>query len=75
MSKVLSHSLLLPSASQLPVSWYFDDRIFELEKKLIFESDAGYVGHELMVPTENDYHSQSGCDGGTDTHAPAGWNL
>ncbi|MCK9990387.1 MAG: aromatic ring-hydroxylating dioxygenase subunit alpha [Rugosibacter sp.] len=63
MSKVLSHPLLLPSAPQLPVSWYFDDRIFELEKKLIFESDAGYVGHELMVPAENDYHSQAGCDG------------
>jgi hypothetical protein len=35
---------------QLPVSWYFDPEIFALEKKLLFDAGANYVGHELMVP-------------------------
>ena len=29
--------------SQLPVSWYFDPKIFELEKKLLFAAGANYV--------------------------------
>lgn len=62
MSKVLPYSLLQPSTSPLPVSWYSDDKIFELEMKLIFESGARYVGHELMVPHLNDFHAQVGCD-------------
>lgn len=43
---------------QLPVAWYFDKKVFDLEKKLIFGASAGYVGHGLMVPSLNDYRSQ-----------------
>jgi choline monooxygenase len=42
---------------QLPVSWYFDEKLFELEKKLLFAPGPGYVGHELMVPELHDYRS------------------
>ena len=27
--------------SQLPVSWYFDQRVFELEQKLLFADGPG----------------------------------
>src|SRR5207244_8666033 len=48
---------LRPASPQLPVSWYFDAAIFELEKKLLFDAGSNYVGHELMVPKVGDYHT------------------
>ena len=40
MSDVGQLAQVRPARAQLPVSWYFDPAIFELEKKLLFE--AGY---------------------------------
>jgi phenylpropionate dioxygenase-like ring-hydroxylating dioxygenase large terminal subunit len=57
MSDIESAARLAPAASQLPVSWYFDDRLFELEKRLLFDNGPGYIGHELMVPHAGDYHT------------------
>ncbi|WP_374515855.1 aromatic ring-hydroxylating dioxygenase subunit alpha, partial [Niveibacterium sp.] len=48
---------LAPAVSQLPVSWYFDEKVFELEQRLIFDAGPGYVGHERMVPELSDYRS------------------
>ena len=62
MTDIASSARLLPAASQLPVSWYFDDRLFALEKRLLFENGQGYVGHELMVPNTGDYHTLSWMD-------------
>ena len=45
------------TTSQLPVDWYFDPRIYELEKRLLFDTGAQYVGHELMTPETGDYQS------------------
>lgn len=45
------------SDAQLPVHWYFDERIAALEQRLLFHAGPGYVGHELMVPEKGDYHS------------------
>jgi choline monooxygenase len=42
---------------QLPVHWYFDPAIYEIEKRLLFDEGPGYVGHELMVPNVGDYHA------------------
>ncbi len=53
---------LAPAATQLPVSWYFDEKRFELEKKLLFAEGPVYVGHELMVPEVNDYRSLEWLD-------------
>ena len=54
----LSHSSAFDSGtSQLPVSWYFDPCIYEIEKRQFFECGPGYVGHELMVPNVGDYHA------------------
>ena len=46
---------LQQAASQLPVPSYFDQALFEREKKLIFESGPRYVGHTLAVPNPGDY--------------------
>ena len=62
MSDVGSRTLLSPGVSQFPVGWYFDEKLFELEKKLIFDAGPGYVGHELMVPEVHDYRSQEWND-------------
>ena len=53
---------LPPAVSQLPVSWYFDEKLFELEKKLFFAPGPGYVGHALMVPELHDYRSLEWLD-------------
>lgn len=45
------------SATQLPVGWYFDPHIFELEQRTLFANAARYVGHELMVPEVGDYYT------------------
>ncbi|MEC5386345.1 aromatic ring-hydroxylating dioxygenase subunit alpha [Uliginosibacterium sp. H3] len=57
MSQSASRTQLAPAVSQLPVSAYFDEKIFELEKRLLFDAGPGYVGHELMVPERRDYQS------------------
>ncbi|HEX5476766.1 MAG TPA: aromatic ring-hydroxylating dioxygenase subunit alpha [Burkholderiales bacterium] len=57
MSGVAGLRQIQPSKCQLPVSWYFDPQIFELEKRLLFQQGANYVGHELMVPEVGDYHT------------------
>lgn len=45
------------SSPQLPVDWYFDPRVYELEKRVLFEEGPGYIGHELMVPNTGDYRA------------------
>jgi len=52
-----SAAQLTRSAPQLPVSWYFDQRIFELEQKHLFANGPRYIGHELMVPEQGDWYS------------------
>jgi phenylpropionate dioxygenase-like ring-hydroxylating dioxygenase large terminal subunit len=65
MSELLSTKLLQPSQSQLPVSWYFSQEIFDLEQRLIFDAGPQYVGHELMVPEVGDYHTLAWMDHGS----------
>lgn len=62
MSNIDSHKQLVPATSQLPVAWYFDEKIFELEKRLLFDAGPGYVGHELMVPQSADYFTLAAHD-------------
>lgn len=64
MSDVANLSRLAPAVSQLPVDWYFDQSIHELEKKLIFDAGPGYVGHQLMVPEAGNYRSLEWKDHG-----------
>lgn len=62
MSEIASAASVAPAASQLPVSWYSSPRLFELEKRLLFDNGPGYVGHELMVPELGDYRTLAAMD-------------
>src|SRR5256714_6322003 len=62
MSDVAHLRQVRPARPQIPVSWYFDPAIFELEKKLLFDAGSNYVGHELMVPNVGDYHTLAWMD-------------
>lgn len=57
MSDLSSIAAASPVSSQLPVNWYFDPQIYDLEKRLLFDCGPGYIGHELMVPEVGDYQS------------------
>jgi choline monooxygenase len=54
MSQLVDVSQLTPT--QLPVAWYRDPDILDLEKRLLFDAGPGYVGHEIMVPNIGDYY-------------------
>jgi len=62
MSDIASTGKLAPAVSQLPVGWYFDDGIFALEKRLLFDAGPGYAGHGLMVPEAGDYRTLEWLD-------------
>jgi phenylpropionate dioxygenase-like ring-hydroxylating dioxygenase large terminal subunit len=64
MSELVTPLNLRPATTQLPVSWYFDSRIFDLEQRLLFETGPKYVGHELMLPNVGDYHTLAWMDHG-----------
>ena len=46
---------LQQAASQLPVSTYFDEALFQRELNTLFRQGPRYVGHELAVPHPGDY--------------------
>jgi choline monooxygenase len=54
MSRLVDVSQLTPT--QLPVAWYLDPDILDLEKRLLFNVGPGYIGHEIMVPNIGDYY-------------------
>jgi len=56
MSKLPGERELSRPTTHLPLSWYFDPGIADLEKKFLFDNGPGYVGHELMVPEPGSYH-------------------
>ena len=62
MTDLANQARLAPAASQLPVDWYFDEKIFELEKKLLFAVGPGYVGHRHMAPEAGDWRSLEWLD-------------
>jgi phenylpropionate dioxygenase-like ring-hydroxylating dioxygenase large terminal subunit len=57
MSNLATRERLRQSTSQLPVSWYNEPALLELEQRVLFDRGPGYVGHELMVPDVGDYHT------------------
>ncbi len=56
MSNMAEISQLTEMSVQLPVDWYLDPKILEIEKRILFEQGPGYVGHEAMVPNVGDYY-------------------
>ena len=57
MSDLGSRTRLARSSAQLPVSAYFDEALYAREIELLFKPGPGYVGHELMVPEQGDFHT------------------
>jgi choline monooxygenase len=51
----LSLESLERSRSQLSVTSYFDEELFQREQALIFQQSPRYLGHELAVPGVGDY--------------------
>lgn len=60
MSDLSGVSSLAVTSMPLPMRWYFDPTILEIEKRVLFDQGPGYVGHELMVPNPGDYHTLEG---------------
>ncbi|WP_374565838.1 aromatic ring-hydroxylating dioxygenase subunit alpha [Nitrosomonas sp.] len=56
MSSMAEISQLTEMSAQLPIEWYLDPKILEVEKRLLFDQGPGYVGHEVMVPNVGDYY-------------------
>ncbi len=56
--------LLQPATSQLPVSSYFDDALFQRESGSIFARGPRYVGHTLSVPNVGDFATLPQENGG-----------
>jgi choline monooxygenase len=50
-------SALSRSHSQLPVSVYFDESLYQKELARIFQSGPRYLGHALAVPEVGDYYA------------------
>ncbi len=48
---------LQQASSQLPVSSYFSEALFERERTQLFPAGAGYVGHRHWVPEQGDYYA------------------
>jgi choline monooxygenase len=48
---------LQQAASQLPVSTYFDEALFQRELNTLFRPGPRYVGHQLAVPHPGDYYA------------------
>ena len=67
---------LQPAASQLPVSSYFDDALYQREQSTLFQNGPRYVGHQLAVPNVGDYYAlpQEG-EGRALVRTPAGVEL
>jgi choline monooxygenase len=49
---------------QLPLSWYFDQAILDIEMDVLFRQGPGYVGHLLQIPERGDFHTLSWEDNG-----------
>jgi choline monooxygenase len=54
MSDLVDVFQLAPT--QLPIDWYLDPNILDLEKRFLFDRGPGYVGHEIMLPNVGDYY-------------------
>jgi phenylpropionate dioxygenase-like ring-hydroxylating dioxygenase large terminal subunit len=56
MSDLSSTLSLTRTPVPIPISWYFDPKIAELEQRLIFDQGPGYIGHELLVANIGDFY-------------------
>jgi choline monooxygenase len=48
----------------LPISWYFDPAILQIEREHLFATGPNYAGHQCMVPRDGDYAVRGGPQAG-----------
>ena len=56
----------------IPVGWYLDAAVLEVEQRVLFDAGPGYAGHELLVPSIGDYHVSGSDEGWTLVHGRQG---
>jgi choline monooxygenase len=67
---------LQQASSQLPVSSYFDEALYQREIEVLFKHGPRYVGHSLAVPEPGDYHAlPQEREGRALVHTPQGVEL
>jgi choline monooxygenase len=52
------------TAVGLPVSWYFDPAILQIEREHLFAAGPNYAGHQCLVPRDGDYAVRGGPQAG-----------
>ncbi len=52
------------TAVGLPLAWYFDPEILEIEQRELFAAGPHYAGHQCMVPRDGDYAVRGGPQAG-----------
>jgi choline monooxygenase len=48
----------------LPLSWYFDPEILEIERRELFAAGPSYAGHQCLVPNKGDFAVRGGLQTG-----------
>jgi phenylpropionate dioxygenase-like ring-hydroxylating dioxygenase large terminal subunit len=56
----ISHQTRTESAVGLPISWYFDPEILEIERRELFAAGPTYSGYASLVPSDGDYIALGG---------------
>lgn len=56
----ISNKLNVASDVGLPVSWYFDPEILEIERQHLFGAGPKYAGHVSLVPNDGDFFALGG---------------
>jgi len=54
----------IEAAVGLPVSWYFDPDVLEIERRGLFAAGPTYAGHAALVPRDGDYVALGGRQAG-----------
>ncbi|HEX2474346.1 MAG TPA: SRPBCC family protein [Lacipirellulaceae bacterium] len=65
MSQTVSERKLSEkSAAGLPISWYFDPEILEIERRELFAAGPRYAGHTSLVRNDGDFMALGGQQAG-----------
>jgi choline monooxygenase len=57
---IVNRETHVDTAVGLPISWYFDPEILEIERQHLFGAGPMYAGHTSLVPNDGDYFTLGG---------------
>src|SRR3712207_846171 len=64
MSQAIVNNTTVQSAVGLPISWYFDPDVLEVERRELFAAGPTYAGHVSLVQSDGDYFTLGGQQAG-----------